>query len=270
MSGNHWITFVINLDGSDSRLQNVTEQLVKKNIDFVRVPAVDGRNRPPTSFDAYDEQGAIKFYGRPMTGGEIGCYLSHLKCAKALLDSDAKYAIVLEDDMTFTQCGSAEFSELIDQLERCAPGFEIANLGRTAKRFYTRVGNFSNSHIQHAHYFPVTTTGLIWSRKGAAAFWNTRHEIFAPVDHFFRCFFSRRGTGYAMSPEIVIPNGSDSEIDAIPNQNGKARKRIPRTPKYFAREFSRQSTNYVNASRHLVSARLKRNQMPRSLQRKLP
>lgn len=36
------------------------------------------------------------------------------------------------------------------------------------------------------HYFPMTTTGLLWSRKGTKIHENN-DEIFAPVGKYFRC-----------------------------------------------------------------------------------
>ena len=74
--------YLINLDGSDERLGTISAALAKHNIAFERVSAVDGRKFDVQSLDIYQEQEALSYMGRQLVGGEIGCYLSHLECAK--------------------------------------------------------------------------------------------------------------------------------------------------------------------------------------------
>lgn len=249
-------TLLINLEGSDTRLAEASDLLCAAGISFNRFPAFDGRGKDPTDYPEYNERKAIHFYSRPMTGGEIGCYMSHLLCAKALLDSTYDYAVVLEDDMTIG-AGAARILESLPQiLDNSVPDWEIVNIGKPAHKLTSKLACFAHTEIQCAHYFPVTTTGLIWSRKGAQAFWNTRQEIYAPVDHFFRRFFTARGTGYAVNPPLVTPSGADSVIDAEGGTDTKARKRLKRTPLYFIREFRRQIVNYAFAIYHLQKNRM--------------
>ncbi len=245
------LSLVINLDGSNKRWADASSQLDAAGLNFERFAAVDARGKDPLDYPEYKLRKAIGFYGRPMTGGEIGCYMSHLLCAKALLDSDCDYAIVLEDDMEIRGNLAAHIAEIPALLDKKAPDWDIVNIGMAAHKLTSSLAHIAGIEVQSAHYFPVTTTGLIWSRKGAAAFWATRAEIYAPVDHYFRKFFTARGTGYALNPPLVTPSGAESEIDAEGHTTTKTRKRLKRTPAYFLREFRRQSTNYRNAWRHL-------------------
>ena len=250
-----FITLLINLDGSDDRLVAAKAALDAAGIDFERFPAFDARGKAPTDFPFYDNRAAIGFFSRPMTGGEIGCYMSHLQCAQRLLDSDADYALVLEDDMTMPSNGGAVVADLIDHLDAVDPDWEIVNLGRPAHKIATDTGTVHGLTVQAAHYFPVTTTGLLWSRKGAAAFAATEGHVYGPVDHFFRRFFTKRGHGFALSPALTLPSGAQSEIDVPAAQT---RDRPVRGLRYHWIEFRRQAQNYFYA--YTNRAAFKKNQ----------
>ena len=217
------------------------------------MPAVDARGIAPANFPEYSEEKAHNFYGRGMTGGEVGCYKSHLKAAEIFLASDAEYALVLEDDVKLPLNASSLITSLILQL-KTLPDWELVNLGRAPHKMYTKLAAVGDSTLTHAHYFPVTTTALLWSRNGAEAFLNTRDEIYAPVDHFFRKWCAKRGQGFALIPAPFSTTGAESDIDTNPGAQ-QIRDRIRRTPAYFWHEFRRQSSNYANAIRHWTLAR---------------
>ncbi len=83
------ITFLTNLDGSDDRLNSARAQLDQQGIAFTRVSAFDGRGLNLTEVRDYDEAHAVRYMGRKLKGGELGCYYSHLDCARRFLASDA-------------------------------------------------------------------------------------------------------------------------------------------------------------------------------------
>lgn len=257
------LTLLINLDDATDRLSEATNSLKQAGIPFRRIEAVDGRGRPSTDFPEYVERNSIRFYGRPMTSGEIGCYLSHLKSVAAFLATDEQFCLVLEDDMTMPEDGAKIIADLISSLEHQKRPWEVVNLGKAAHKFKSKIATLNGYNVELAHYFPTTTTGLLWNRQGAQAFLDTADEIYAPVDHFFRRFYSVRGTGVALSPALTVPSGAESMIDAegvAENviASNKARKRIPRRPQYFFREFRRQSVNYLGALRGLLRTKISR------------
>lgn len=258
------LTLVINLEDAHDRFLAASGALDREGIQFRRVAAVDGRGRSTTDFPQYSELGSIKFYGRAMTSGEIGCFLSHVKCAKEFLSTAEDYCLVLEDDLTMPSGCRGIISMLVDRLSQEADAsWDVVNLGKAGHKFTTSIGELQGYRIQRAHYFPVTTTALLWNRSGAQAFVDASETVFAPVDHFLRRLCSVRGTGIALSPALIEPSGVPSMIDAELSESqgdktAKARKRIPRTPLYFWREFQRQSVNYFGAIRGIVRERLAR------------
>lgn len=246
--------FVINLDGSSDRLMSATKQLSEQNIEFERIPAVDGRGRDPQSFGQYLPRKAVSYFDRPMTGGEMGCYLSHLLAAKTLLETKAQYGLVLEDDMQPQTSLKKKLPGIIGAINASDPNWEIINIGKSAHKLSTDIARLDEISVQHAHYFPLTTTALVWSRKGAKSFMSTQDSIYAPVDFFFRKYFARRNSGYATLPALVAPSGDTSEIDRSGVNRREMASRRKNSPMYIFREFRRQSLIYLFAYMHLLKA----------------
>ena len=92
--------YLINLDRATERLAHMTERLTAAGLEFERVPAVDGAVLPDPTPDFSPASYAL-LHGRRRYAPEIGCYFSHVACAKRLLDSDATHALILEDDVAF-------------------------------------------------------------------------------------------------------------------------------------------------------------------------
>ena len=77
--------FVINLDARPDRLAFVADQLDREGLEFTRIAAFDGRKVDPGLIPEYDAPRAKSWFGRELTGGEIGCYISHLRAIDAFL-----------------------------------------------------------------------------------------------------------------------------------------------------------------------------------------
>ena len=91
---------------------------------------------------------------------------------------------------------------------------DLVNLGKAPRRFFSKAEDLpAGGAPVWAHYFPVTTTAILWSRQGAERFVSTGDTIYAPLDHFFRRWLSVSGRGLATIPPIFSPSGAESELD---------------------------------------------------------
>lgn len=247
-------TSLINLDGSTERLRSATAQLDAAGIVFERVPAFDGRNLTIDQFPDYDHARAMAYMGRPMRGGEIGCYLSHLDAARQFVASGAPFGLIFEDDFELLP----GFADGLRAVLGClvtnpARKWDLIHLSPNKHKIYTRLHSFEagrqKHNLTHAHYFPMTTTGLIWSRDGAQAFLDAHDTIWAPVDNYFRHWQTRRNRGLAVWPPLVATTGADSDIGA-----GR-REKADRHPLYGWRKQRRLFTDKAIALRHKIAAR---------------
>ena len=209
------VFYLINLDGSDERLASAARQLNADGVDFLRISAVDGRQRAPQSFPGYDELRAKSYMGRSMKGGEMGCYQSHVLCVdRFLADSSSDYAVVIEDDVLWPVGTKEKIIQLLDLLEKIPEGFDIVNIGFNKNKIYSKLKSFNDFLAVHAHYFPMTTTSIIWSKNGAKAFKQEVPIIYAPIDNALREWQCQKNKGYATMPPLVSITNAENEIDA--------------------------------------------------------
>jgi glycosyl transferase family 25 len=222
-------TYVINLDGSHGRLQAIGDRLATFDVPFERVSAVDGRGLDLSILPDYDAARAERYMGRSLVGGEIGCYRSHLKVAEQFLASGSDYALVLEDD-ALPLCNPVELlSRALPDLEAADPEWLLINIGNNKLKIATPLARYDigghGCELVAAHYFPMTTSAIVWSRQGARLFVEQHRKIFAPVDNYFRYWLTRTGHGYSFWPAPVTTTDAASEILAGAGRARKTNKR---------------------------------------------
>lgn len=94
---NSFKIYLINLDRAVQRFQFMDAQFQQLGLEYERMVAVDRLNLNP-SIPEYDAKGYRLRHGRKFHDGEIACYLSHIACLRAFLNSSNEYALILEDD----------------------------------------------------------------------------------------------------------------------------------------------------------------------------
>ena len=249
--------YLINLDGSHERLASASSQLDAAGLSFERVAAFDGRGRAVSEFPDYDAKATLHNMGRPLRGGEIGCYLSHLECARRFVATGADFALVLEDDMQLTLDAAQVLKHMQAWLQARPVDWDLINLGPNKLKISTPLRKFDSPDqsylLARAHYFPVRLTGLLWSRVGATTFVEQHRRIFAPVDNYFQHWLTRSDRGLAVWPPLLIPTGVASDI----NQGSTLRRSDEgRHPFYFAIKHRRLLTEKVLALRHKLTRAL--------------
>lgn len=208
--------YVINLDGSAERLEAIRARLDAFGLEFERISAIDGRKLDLSTVADYDSARAESYVGRGLVGGEIGCYRSHLDAAARFLASDATYALILEDDALPLCDPVALLSRAIPDLEAVDPNWLLMNIGNRKSKIATPLFGYEVGgqafQLVAAHYFPMTTSAIVWSRAGARRFLDGHRTIFAPVDNYFRYWLTREGHGYSFRPAPVSTTDASSLI----------------------------------------------------------
>lgn len=206
--------YVINLDRSDDRMDLIAGRLSQLGVPFVRIPAIDGASLSPDLMIEYGVDASTKAMGRPLLAGEVGCFLSHRLAAETFLESGAPLALVLKDDAfppDEMQAILAGLSTLKDK-----PGdWDVANLGRPPKRFHSPYPAVADlvSGLVRAHYFPITTTALLWRREGARRFLTASSTFAEPVDRFLQNWCIASNRGLAMQPPAFRTIDAPSVIE---------------------------------------------------------
>lgn len=137
-------SLVINLDHRDDRLRylNYTYQNSDMSkIPLERLPAVDGMNldldtvpisaRARMEVDMTSGENGYRTQHYQLTQGAVGCYLSHLRAYKELLNDEYEYYLILEDDADIPP---NLLAHILDFSSRVPKNWDILLLGHLCKR----------------------------------------------------------------------------------------------------------------------------------------
>lgn len=206
---------VINLDDSVDRLASFQRQIEPENVHWSRLSAVDGRYEMPYGDFTYDENQAVIRHDRSLRTGEIGCYLSHIKALKNFISSNAKYAIIFEDDVKIPRGSINTIKTICMKLDELyGDHWDCLNFGASQRKGFQRFAfDCLDIKILRSTYLPVSLPGVLWSRAGATALLNDKISkiIRGPIDTEMRSFFARRGRSFV--PENPITSRFDLKSD---------------------------------------------------------
>ncbi|EFO4595486.1 glycosyltransferase family 25 protein, partial [Escherichia coli] len=91
--------YTINLFTENARREKILSLAKKLELPIKIENAIIGSNLSKEYLDNLTNESIDKI-GRNLSPGEVGCYLSHIKCLKNFLSSGDEFAIILEDDVT--------------------------------------------------------------------------------------------------------------------------------------------------------------------------
>ncbi len=231
--------FLINLDRSRERLERMAYRLDHVGLEWTRIPAIDGAEALRAGCPDYDPAGAIRAGGRALRPGEVGCYLSHLEAARQVAASGCTWGLVLEDDANLSADMALRLDALIGDLPDTV---DLVNLSRRPRH---RISPLSpRIGLVQAHYFPVTTTALLWRADAARAFCTAGRPIRLPVDLFLQEFMTQSGRGAAYLLPPVPPDDSQSVI-----YTGRRSGGVPHRARYHLKRLARLLRNRWNMIR---------------------
>lgn len=173
--------YLINLEKSTDRLQNMTESLGLLRLSFERVSAVNAQELSDEDW-AMDLTPSIE-YPYQLRSGELACFLSHRKCWKKLAESQQEWALIMEDHCVF----SSRATKYLTNSDWIPAECEIVQFVFTKNPVYVdktiELGD-GNSLIRLKNSSPIGTSAYMISRKAAVLALETSQNIYGPVDNF--------------------------------------------------------------------------------------
>ena len=113
--------FVISLKSAIERRVHITNLMKKHDLQFTFFDAVDGQKLKQKELSYYNPEDSIRKYGRTLSQGEIGCYLSHLYLLKHIVNHNLPQALILEDDAQFGE----DLLKLLNKRHVFPPKWEV-------------------------------------------------------------------------------------------------------------------------------------------------
>ena len=225
-------TYVVSLVRETQRRATIAERLRALDIPFEFFDAVDGATAQPDK-SVYDPDRMITWNRKPLTAGQIGCYMSHYRVWQQLATSDDNFALILEDDTI----PLPSLNTLLDSINRLPKNWEVVLLSDSIpsinKHSLMASRNILTANISIDHYIRpgVFTSAYLLHKRGAARLVQNSLPMRGPVDAW-NSHSWRDGLVIHRSTPIVAIHSSDhgSTTGTIPRQ----RLTIKKTIKHFA------------------------------------
>ena len=207
------IIYIINLDTAVERKKSVEQELLKTNIPFQFISAVD-----KTSLNKFKYKEKNK-YKKKLNPAEIGCYLSHIKVKKQFLESTYDFAIILEDDIQLLNNFDDVIKRAINQRLTIAKKhqWDVLKLKSYGRKKLIEIKQIDQTYSLYSGGVAITTLAAIWTRKGAKSFIENSIEkekfiIEMPIDCALQQPWKYNLKIYNISPEICETKGFKSQI----------------------------------------------------------
>ncbi len=211
---------VINRQQDTVRWERASTQLRKCGIAHERFEAVEGADLSTAELAlAYPGQVAPWVFYRPMSRGEIGCYLSHLGCVRRIIDEGWERALILEDDFEL-EPGFVKFvASLLHLPKECDLLKLWTNIPPAAPLFRLPSGH----QVGRLPRVPPLTIGALITARGATRLLSSALPIRRPIDLQLKHWWEQSLPVYGLDSNILRP------LDALSSSIGD-RKSIDRAP----------------------------------------
>lgn len=217
--------FLINLDRSTHRLEDVKKSMFELGLEFKRISAIDGQTVSNDEVNAvYSDQLNRQRYHYNLTLGEIACYMSHRKAWQTFLDSGLDAAVIMEDDIVLDPL----FSQLHKPINAIAnssfKNWDVIKLAQPFKSKETRLlEDFGEFQLVDYQKPPMGGCGYLISREGAKKLL-AQVPFFRPVDVDMQWQWETGAHVLGLLP-YTVDNSHKHESDIIGIKNRYLEKR---------------------------------------------
>lgn len=212
--------FVINLDKSTERMAKISKRLDELEIPFERMPAVYGADLSQEEIDKYYcPELNKKNYRRPLGLGEIGCYISHIKAWKAIIDRGLSCALILEDDIVIDE----SLGQLIKTMSKFSDSFDIVKLysKNNEPKLIESIRLGEGHQLCRFKKIPIGNQGQLVTFSGAKNLINTYGKFGRPVDEDIQHWWEANINVLGFLPSVVSPRKStQSDIEEQGKRKG--------------------------------------------------
>ncbi|MBF9033980.1 glycosyl transferase family 25 [Rhodobacterales bacterium HKCCE2091] len=186
----HWPVFLINMAKDTDRLAAARAELDLAGVQFTRIEAVNGRALSPEArAEVYDAAANARRARHPLTGPEIGCYLSHIRAWEAILATGAPGGVVLEDDLRVAGDLAAALSALAED----GGDWDLAKLFtfRPDVKLIAPRELLPGLEIGTPYRVPSTTLAYAIRAEAASRLLYLSQPFFRPIDEDHKFFWEK-------------------------------------------------------------------------------
>ncbi|XP_052789249.1 glycosyltransferase 25 family member-like isoform X2 [Mya arenaria] len=188
--------YMVNLERRSERRTRMMHVFDVLGIEAEWVPAVDGKLLNDTYLYKDLKIEVVPGFsdpygGRPMTMGEIGCFLSHYFIWKDMLEKGYKDVVVFEDDLRFEPYFRSKLNHIMKLVKHTVPDWDLIYLGR--KRLNRKDERFveGTDNIVWPSYSYWTLSYLLSAQGAKKLLAQMPLQNLLPVDEYLPVMFDQ-------------------------------------------------------------------------------
>ncbi|KAL5484486.1 hypothetical protein EMCRGX_G020997 [Ephydatia muelleri] len=187
--------FMISLARRPERRNRMLACLDELAFNYTLFDAVDGRELNQSYVDSlgihYLPGWRDPWGERPMTMGEVGCFLSHYTIWEKMVEQQLKRVLILEDDVDFEPKFKKNLRLLLDETETLKLDWDLIFVGRKVLN-WNEEELITGSQMLVRPSYSYWTLGYLLSLSGAQKLINARpFDNLLPVDEYFPIMYNR-------------------------------------------------------------------------------
>lgn len=201
---------VITLDNQIPTVINLLESLKAQGVNATFFAAVDGRHGSPELHDGefLDQQKSIDTRMVALTGGEIGCYLSHLRAIQQAWNEGLTHLCLLEDDTEI----EPDFADVLEKLFALPDDYEFVRLMGLKLHKRKVVMDLNRHRLVRPIKGLCGTQGYVVNRRGMEKIIRQGSHIYKPIDKFYDHFWEIDLKAFCVEPHLIWERPSTSNI----------------------------------------------------------
>lgn len=214
------LVLVINLDRSPDRLQRIGDRLDALGLAWERLPASDGQLLNMDDPDLLDRAEFGRRHGKHPMPGELGCYLSHVRAMRRVVEAGAEFGLILEDDALL----DSRLPEVVRGLLEHTSAWDIVKLTGVHHGHPRRIRALDARHDLVVMLTKCTaTSAYMINRKTAELMADPLLPMRIPFDHEFD-----RGWYWGVKVRYVRPYPvlHDQRVASTINDGGAASLKV--------------------------------------------
>jgi len=231
-SSNFDKTYLVNLERRPDRYEKFMNAYDESDMNFVpisKINAVDGTDidieKVPLSEIAKGELKQIETTGfrskhYQLTRGAIGCYLSHVKVWKDIIESNQKHGLIFEDDVKLPLNINTKITK---SMQHVPDDWDIILFGFHCKDCEKKINYRKVNRFILLHCYAISRNAIVKILKT-----NSLFPITQQIDSYLSELSADILNIYTVKNPIIHQNGSrtDIQMPLISNLNAEARLKV--------------------------------------------
>ena len=233
--------------GDGRRQQSARLQMEVVDLDYRFIIGFSPQD--PLTTQSYSKFRNALLMKRPLSMGEVAVYLGHQKIWSEILESNAPWGLVLEDD--FSIADQQNFVRDIENAAQFTGQLDIIKLFNFQKKGPLFVHRSNNIRIGFFSRPNSGLVGYIITRSGCEKLLKQKH-IFRPVDEELRYWFQSKLKIASVLPNLVEDNGESLDGSLLQHD----REQIRKNRSIIRSLYANLITLYINVRSHRWSRKV--------------